>query len=194
MSHETVLADLGALIKHRVTAFDPKAHVQHIMGESDRAFIILHSATLEDFLLAHLEDVMPDINSDERSRLFSFEGPAGSFASRIRLAQGLGLVSRQGRGKPRDDQGYAKCSSSCPRSAGLRHARDQASNRILLSTSASNRGGVMAKGGRTRGFWSVLHALSARDRCECGGGRYGSLRGGEEEAGRAATIAHKSPG
>lgn len=67
------------------------------MGESDRAFIILHAAALEDILLGYLEDLMPDINSDERSAIFKFNGPAGTFSSRILLGQGLGLITRKQR-------------------------------------------------------------------------------------------------
>jgi hypothetical protein len=38
--------------------------------------------------------MMSGLNSDELSRFFHFEGPGGTFSSRIKLAQGLGLVNR----------------------------------------------------------------------------------------------------
>jgi hypothetical protein len=97
LSHESILADLKTLIKRRVVTFDPKAHVNHIMGESDRAYIILHAAALEDILLGYLEDLMADLNNDERSAIFQFNGPAGTFSSRILLGQGLGLITRKQR-------------------------------------------------------------------------------------------------
>lgn len=94
MSHEKALSALKLLMRQDIVSIDPSDHVQHMVGESDRSTIILHAATLESFLVKKLEEKMPALNSDERSRLFGFEGPLGSFSNRIRFAHALGIIDR----------------------------------------------------------------------------------------------------
>lgn len=94
LSHDTVIADLKRLMKTVLTAVVPEDHVRHLQRESDRAFMILEAASVEEVILHRLKLMMPTLNSDEKERIFSFEGPCGSFSNRIRVAQGLGIMDR----------------------------------------------------------------------------------------------------
>lgn len=99
MSHENVIRALNHLNKKGITAIAPSDHAKHLHGENDRVFIILHGATLEDILREHLDALFKGLNKDERTRLFDYNGPAGTFSSRLMLAQGLGLIDRNQRHK-----------------------------------------------------------------------------------------------
>ena len=100
MGHREVTANLKALLKQELVELEPKKHRDLIQErESDRASIILLAAMVERFLVRALNDKMPTINSDERDRLFNFEGPCGSFSNRIRMAQALGIIDRSLRRK-----------------------------------------------------------------------------------------------
>ena len=46
-----------------------------------------------------LDEAFKGLNSDERERLFGYEGPAGSFSARLILAQALGIIDREKRRK-----------------------------------------------------------------------------------------------
>lgn len=94
MSHESAISDLKRLLNQPITANAPEDHIKHLMGESDRATIILHGALLEEMIVSRLSDLMPSINGEERQRLFNYEGPLGSFSNRIRMAQALGIFDR----------------------------------------------------------------------------------------------------
>jgi hypothetical protein len=94
MSHESVIASLKKLIKQDLISVAPQDHAHHVMNESDRASIILCASVVEDMLVHRLQVLMPSINSDERDRLFNFEGPCGSFSNRIRMAQALSIIDR----------------------------------------------------------------------------------------------------
>lgn len=61
--------------------------------------IILNAAVLETYLVGKLKQLMPTLNSDEVDRLFGFDGPCGSFSSRIRMSQALGIIDRPTRRK-----------------------------------------------------------------------------------------------
>lgn len=95
IGHDRAIANLKALIKPRVVETDPAEHVEHLASEIDRAFIILNGSMLDDLLLSAIEPKVAGLNSDERSRFFHFEGPAGTFSSRIKLAQRLGVIDRK---------------------------------------------------------------------------------------------------
>ena len=94
MSHETIIAALNGLSKTRVYHISPENQALHITVESDRSAIILNGSTVEHFLTAKLEDKMPSLNSDERTKMFSPEGPLGTFANKNRIAFGLGVMER----------------------------------------------------------------------------------------------------
>lgn len=97
MSYESVLTELKKLMRRELLDIDPDEYKAHVQGESDRASIILTAGVLEKFLVFQLNQNMPALNSDERSGIFQFEGPCGSFSSRIKMAQALGIVSRKHR-------------------------------------------------------------------------------------------------
>jgi hypothetical protein len=97
MSLEMVMRELKRLNRDELFSFPPKDHAKHMMEEGDRAAIILFASSIEGTLLYMLKESMPTLNSDEKDRIFNFEGPCGSFSNRIRLAQGLGLIDRQTR-------------------------------------------------------------------------------------------------
>ena len=95
MSYESVITALKDLLRRDLLKMDPKEHRSRVDEESDRANIILQSAVLERFILFRLDQQMPSINSDERTAIFQFEGPCGSFSSRIKMAQALGIIDRK---------------------------------------------------------------------------------------------------
>ncbi len=94
MSHESVITALNVLSKTRAYQIDVEEHVNHYFRESDRVTIILVTSTLEHILTAKLETMMPNLNGDERARIFGPEGPLGTFANNTRIGHGLGLFDR----------------------------------------------------------------------------------------------------
>ncbi|MEZ9231361.1 hypothetical protein AB4259_09790 [Vibrio amylolyticus] len=60
-----------------------------IFEESDRASVIVGSSYIDDTLLEILKAKLPNLNSD----CFDFNGPLGTFSSRIIMAYGLGVYS-----------------------------------------------------------------------------------------------------
>lgn len=94
VSHDSVVTSLKRLLKQDLLAIDPSALVSYGNSESDRTAIILSAATLEQILVWQLEARMVSLNQDEKDRLFHYEGPCGSFSSRIRMAQAFGIIDR----------------------------------------------------------------------------------------------------
>lgn len=100
IGHQKAIAALKALNKSR----DPKVLTKGLPkeveeqfrypGESDRSFIILNGSMIEDKLETVLHRKFSGINKDERLRLFGFEGPLGTFSSKIKMGQALGLLTR----------------------------------------------------------------------------------------------------
>lgn len=97
MSHEHALTGLKKLIRRALTENDPSEYGRQLRGESDRSALILVGGQLEQIVLYRLQKAMPALNSDERARMFDFEGPVGTFSSRIRLSHALGIVDRADR-------------------------------------------------------------------------------------------------
>lgn len=94
MGHASIIAELKSMMKEPITAQDPAEHNQQLKNESDRSTIILHGGLIEEMLVSRLGRLMPDINGDERARIFHFEGPLGSFSNRIRMSHALGIIDR----------------------------------------------------------------------------------------------------
>jgi hypothetical protein len=94
VSHDKAIRELKAYTK--VTAHDlpPADFVAALNGESDRGAIILAATMIDDRLVIALQERMPDINSEERARIFGVDGLAGTFANRLKLAQALGIIDR----------------------------------------------------------------------------------------------------
>ena len=97
MSYASAITDLKKLMKHELFDIDPKDYRAKVKGESDRAAIIMNGSMLERFLVKELTLKMQSINGDERSAVFQFEGPCGSFSNRIRMSQALGIIDRKTR-------------------------------------------------------------------------------------------------
>lgn len=66
-----------------------------LWGENDRGVIILSGSAIEEVLEREIKKLMPQLNSDERAYLFDYNGPIGTFSSKIRMANALGIISRQ---------------------------------------------------------------------------------------------------
>lgn len=97
MSHESILSDLKKLTKLDLVAISPSDHAATLSGESDRSALILCGSLVEYHITSWLYEKMPSLNSDERTTLFNFEGPCGTFSARIKMAQALGLYDRAAR-------------------------------------------------------------------------------------------------
>ncbi len=94
MSFKNALSGLKFANSKRVYDTDPKEHAEHLFFESDRASVILSAAAIEDVLTLQLEKKLGSLNRDELKRLFTFDGPLGTFSNKIILAQGLEIIDR----------------------------------------------------------------------------------------------------
>ena len=99
MSHAGIIAKLRAVTNSDLLQIDPADGLANVAGESDRAAIILETAVLEDWLLRRLKRALNGLNTDETNRMFDHRGAAGTFASRLWLAQGLEIITRPQRKK-----------------------------------------------------------------------------------------------
>lgn len=84
-------------MKVDLLSLPPDEYVGHLTRQTDRVVLIMMAGAVEAAILRRLQDNMPNLNSDERSGIFGFEGPCGSFSNRIRIAQGIGIIDRKGR-------------------------------------------------------------------------------------------------
>lgn len=66
-----------------------------LWNENDRGVIILNGSTMELLLEREIKRRMTHLNGEELTYLFGFNGPVGTFSSKIRMANALGLISRQ---------------------------------------------------------------------------------------------------
>lgn len=67
--------------------------IKHLDGESDRGFILVVGAILDEMLRTLIAKNLVD-NDAVRERLLGFEGPLGSFGARVDVAFGLGLIAK----------------------------------------------------------------------------------------------------
>ncbi len=65
---------------------------QMMVDESDRGLVIILVSIIDDVLAAQLEGRMRDLSSRMRDRIFGFEGPLGTFSSRMKLAYALEVI------------------------------------------------------------------------------------------------------
>jgi hypothetical protein len=72
-----------------------EAEFEAFKGETDRGAVILAATTLEDKLTELFQAQMMHLNSDERSRLFGWDGPLGTFAAKVRMAHALKYFDRR---------------------------------------------------------------------------------------------------
>ncbi len=95
IGHKSSVAGLKTLCSSSAIDSDPSAHSKHLSGESDRVHMILSGSTIEDILTAHIfSSLAGEINAEEKTRLFGFDGPIGTFSNKVRIAQALGLITR----------------------------------------------------------------------------------------------------
>lgn len=94
MGHDRAIKDLKAYTKVSAHDLPPADFVTALKGESDRGAIILAATMIDDRLTIALQERMPNINSDERARIFGVDGLAGTFANRLKLSQALGIIDR----------------------------------------------------------------------------------------------------
>lgn len=68
-------------------------HVEALEGESDRGVIILLSTQLEDVILFRIKRSLTGFTTEDADGFFGSEGPCGSFAAKIKLAKGIGIIN-----------------------------------------------------------------------------------------------------
>ncbi len=98
IGHDAAIQTINSLSRGSVRRFTPQEHVNHLTEESDRVHMILAGSTIDDLLLENIKTLLPgDLNSDDRSRLYDYDGPLGSFGSRTLFALALGIIDRTAR-------------------------------------------------------------------------------------------------
>lgn len=68
---------------------------EELEKESDRGCALLAAAFLENELAALLDYFLVETSESFKKQLFDFNGPLGTFSSRIKIAYALGLISRK---------------------------------------------------------------------------------------------------
>lgn len=97
LGRDAVITALKALTKAPDwdTPEGTAAFTKSLWGENDRGAIILSASSIELTLERQIKRQMPHLNSEERSYLFDFNGPVGTFSSKIRIANAIGIIGRQ---------------------------------------------------------------------------------------------------
>lgn len=97
MGREAIIKALKAHSRPPITQNAVDAFIDSMAGESDRGLIIIAASLVEDALVQTIEDRLAPLNRKERDALFDFNGPMGTFSSRIKVAQALSIISRETR-------------------------------------------------------------------------------------------------
>ena len=97
MGHELAINALKRYTKVETQNVATLDFVAALRAESDRGAVILAGSMIDDMLTQALKDRMPLINSEEKNRIFAFEGIAATFSSRVKLAQAMGIINRGSR-------------------------------------------------------------------------------------------------
>ena len=98
IGHDVAIQALNSLSKASVRTLSPKDHVEHLTSETDRMHMILAGSTVDDILGEYIKASLPGpLNSDDRSRLYGFDGPLGTFGGRSLFAQAMGIIDRNTR-------------------------------------------------------------------------------------------------
>lgn len=79
---------------HSLDLNDYQTFVTEYHGESDRSAIVMAGSFVEHYLATYIRHFM--VSDEEVERLFEF-GPLSSFAARINIAHGFGLISNEHR-------------------------------------------------------------------------------------------------
>jgi DNA-binding MltR family transcriptional regulator len=93
-------AVIGALRAHAKksdaqTDEDLDALADAFENETDRGAVILLATVFEDKLSDALLKTMKPLNSDEKSRLFNYDAPLGTFSAKIRMSHALGILNKE---------------------------------------------------------------------------------------------------
>lgn len=98
IGHDAAIQGLNSLSKAGVRSVSPSEHVEHLSGESERMHMILLGSTIDDILADYIKASLPGpLNSDDRSNLYGFDGPLGTFGSRTLFALAMGIIDRDAR-------------------------------------------------------------------------------------------------
>jgi DNA-binding MltR family transcriptional regulator len=76
---------------------DPTVMAQNLKNESDRAMVVIAGSLLEDTLREMIKTKFIKIEPQELKelRIFNFDGPVGSFSTKITMAYALGIIEEQ---------------------------------------------------------------------------------------------------
>lgn len=98
MARENTLKALKSYGFSDSLAGEESAMSAELAGQSDRAAFILLATRLDNALAMALQNVFRrDLSVDQKRGLFDFQGPAGSFSGRIKLAYALRIIDRDNR-------------------------------------------------------------------------------------------------
>jgi hypothetical protein len=87
------IKSLKAFSKTSSLSLDPDEFFKGLEKESDRGVIVVATTLLEDALTASLRKALKNFDEKEFDEFVSFNGVAGTFSGRIKLAFGLGLIT-----------------------------------------------------------------------------------------------------
>jgi hypothetical protein len=84
---------LRAYHKERISSINFDEVLARLNNESDRAKVILLAAILEDVLAYRIETcINVNLTEQQWEHIFRFEGPMGSFSSKIEIAYVFGFI------------------------------------------------------------------------------------------------------
>ena len=93
-SRTSIIKALKGHSRAKITQAAIQAHGASLENESDRGTVIMTAAMIEDTLVQALKRRLPHLNVKEIDSLFDFNGPMGTFSSKIKCAQAFGIINR----------------------------------------------------------------------------------------------------
>lgn len=86
---------LREFYKDRLKVVDSASMLAEVMGESDRALVILIGTFLDDALIVAIAKRLPNVKSkSDTDAIFDYTAPLGSFSDRIKVAYALGVITK----------------------------------------------------------------------------------------------------
>jgi len=93
MADPAYVRELKAFARGPITVDDLTTLEQEMYGENDRASAVVLGSIVESNLTEYLHlRLRMDLNSDDKRRLFDYEGPLGTFAAKITMAYAIGAI------------------------------------------------------------------------------------------------------
>lgn len=92
-SQKNIKSDLRKISMAGFSEADLEDYVEALKIESDRGAIILFATQLEDMLLYRIKRSLTGFTPEEADSFFGSDGPCGSFAAKIKLAKGVGIIN-----------------------------------------------------------------------------------------------------